>query len=103
NTIFQASSFAPSFGYNATTYFPLGVGGWSESYDDGSDNQAFHVWAYVNSAAQGGSLGALLGDFGHECIDITDAGRTLSDSRLAMAGVFFGAMLANGFPPDQVD
>jgi len=104
DTILQASQFGPA---PITEYVRLGPGGWSNSYDDGTDNQAFHLWAYVNSAAQGssGTFLALLGDFVHECYDIADAaGRSLSDSRLAIAGMFMGELMRNGaIPIDLID
>ncbi len=85
---------------------PLGYGGWHKDYDDGTNNQAYHFWAYVNSAAQGsgGSFLGFVGDYYHECWDPTDPqGKSLSDSRLAFVGNFFSSTIQKkGFRPIQI-
>jgi RHS repeat-associated protein len=81
----------------------LGRYGWHSSYDDETTNQAFHFWAYVNTAAQGGILGGI-GDYFHECWDIFDpTGRSWADTRLAIAGIILGDNIKHGLPSCQVD
>jgi hypothetical protein len=98
NTIFDASGFGRKFGYPKAPA-ALGAGGWNKDYDDGTNNQAFHVWSYVNTVAQGGDLGILLSaaaNIGHECWDITDAERSTPDYNLAWAGIILGYAIYNG-------
>ena len=81
-------------------------GGWNADYDDNTDNQAFHVWSYVNTVAQGGDLGIVLSASAntfHECWDLTDPGRTTQDYDLAWAGVILGyAINTNRYSPDEI-
>ena len=97
-TLIQASTA----GSQGIGYFALGAGGWHADYDDDSNNQAFHFWAAVNTAAQGGSLLTVVGDYVHECLDFTDAGRTNADSRLTLAAAFFGSLINSDLPIEQV-
>ncbi|MBL8154343.1 MAG: RHS repeat-associated core domain-containing protein [Anaerolineae bacterium] len=98
DTLYQASQF----GTRKRPYQSLGAGGWNPTYDDTTVNQAFHFWAYVITVAQGDRALAVFGDFFHECLDPFDAQRTLSDSRLAMAGIILGILINDGYPADQV-
>jgi hypothetical protein len=96
-TIWQASNF----GSQGIGYSSLGAGGWHPDYDDGTNNQAFHFWSYVNSAAQGklGGFIGLIGDTVHECWDFTDTtnpGRTFRDTKLAVAGIWLGTLIERG-------
>lgn len=107
NTIFDASAIGVGvFGYT-TQEVKLGKGGWNADYDDNSNNQAFHVWSYVNTVAQGGNPGVLLSATAnayHECWDPFDSeGRSTQDANLAWAGVILGyAINTDRYSPDVI-
>ncbi len=101
-----------------STVPPLGVGGFNKGYNDGTNNQAFHFWAYCNSVAQGGLLGQFEGivvDYLHECqafvIDAQGvpqfhadiAGASVEDARLAYSGMAVGNLIHSyGITPCQL-
>lgn len=105
NTILDASNIGVGLGYNGKR-FSLGMGGWSADYEDNTDTQAFHVWSYVNTVAQGGDLGVVLSAIAnpyHECWDIQDAGRSIPDYKLAWAGIILGYSIYNNhYSPDEI-
>ena len=98
NTIVQAHGI-----YGKPKAKALGKYGWHSDYDDTTDNQAFHFWAYVNTTAQGGGILGGVGDYIHECWDVFDKERSWEDTRLAIAGIMLGASIRDGLPTDQVD
>jgi RHS repeat-associated protein len=65
------------------------TGGWHPDYDDKTGNQDYHVWGFVNSAAQGGTWLAIWGDDYHECFE---AG-SLEDTRLSFVGMTLGRLI----------
>lgn len=81
----------------------LGAGGWRSEYDDDTTNQAYHLWSYVNTTAQGGSVyHSLLGEVGnylHECLGVGKEGifkdpeATIQDVRLAIIGNYMGTAI----------
>jgi hypothetical protein len=105
NTIFDASNFGHVAGYPVAPR-GLGKGGWNADYDDNTDNQAFHVWSYVNTVAQGGEDSVLVSagaNAFHECWDITDVGRSTQDYDLAWAGIYLGYLInVSYYSPNEI-
>ncbi len=79
--------------------------GFNPVYRDGQ-NQIYHWWAYVNTTAQGGGTGIVLGVIGNEVHEFYDptgvshepgrTGNSWEDYALAENGLAFGLELHNG-------
>jgi hypothetical protein len=112
NTLLSAAfNTGAPFKYGTTLFDNQGVmltdsEGWHPDYDDFSDHQVFHLWATVETTAQGGMFTSAYGDYIHECLDFRDfgddgilgprSGTTIEDVRLSMAGIFLGSLINQG-------
>jgi RHS repeat-associated protein len=81
-----------------------GYNGFNRDYEDGSSRQIYHVWATVNTTANGNLYASVLADDIHECWDMfTDPmGRTLKDSKLSFVGMYLGFLISKGMAVEDV-
>ena len=87
---------------NASLHHPSD--GWNPDYYDNTLNQAFHLWANLNMAAQGAPILVGISNWTHECLAMgvipfprSDlAGASMPDVRLTMMGRVVGEEIASG-------